>query len=122
MNKQIIIDFLGWGVILWLIGYLLGILLFALVPPSIIGWIITPIGTIILLWVLIKKIKSSSFKYYLLLGISWTIIAIVLDYLFLVQLFKPQDGYYKLDVYLYYLLTFLLPLIIGWKKNPQVNH
>jgi len=54
---------------------------------------------------LIKKIKGDSFKYYLLLAISWTLIAIIFDYLFLVKVFKPADGYYKLDVYLYYLLN-----------------
>jgi hypothetical protein len=32
-------------------------------------------------------------------------------------MFKPADGYYKLDVYLYYILTFALPLIVGWRKS-----
>jgi len=37
--------------------------------------------------------------------------------LFIVKAFKPADGYYKLDVYLYYALTFALPLIVGWRKK-----
>jgi len=45
------------------------------------------------------------------------LIAVIFDYLFLVKMFKPTDGYYKLDVYLYYILTFLLPLIVGWRKK-----
>jgi hypothetical protein len=117
MNKQMLKDTIGWGIGLWLIGYILGIILFMLVPPSLIGWVIAPIGTIITLRVLFKKIKSDSLNYYLLLAISWTIIAIVFDYFFLVKVFKPADGYYKLDVYLYYALTFILPLVVGWKKN-----
>lgn len=110
-------DTFGWGFTLWLIGYVLGIILFMIVPPSILGWIIMPIGTIITLWVLLKKIKSTGFQYYLMLGVTWTLIAVIFDYFFLVKVFKPADGYYKLDVYLYYMLTFVLPLIVGWRKS-----
>ena len=117
MNKQLIKDTLGWGFLLWLIGYILGIIFFMIVSPSMVGWIIMPIGTIITLWVLSKKVKGNSLQYYLMLAVIWTFIAIVFDYLFLVKVFKPADGYYKLDVYLYYALTFILPLIIGWTKR-----
>ncbi len=116
MNKQLLKDALGWGVILWLIGYVLGIILFMIVLPSMIGWIIMPVGIVITLWVLLKKIKSTSFQYYLLLAVIWTLIAIIFDYLFLVKVFKPADGYYKPDVYLYYALMFATPLIVGWRK------
>ncbi|MEK7543571.1 MAG: hypothetical protein AAB557_01755 [Patescibacteria group bacterium] len=116
MNGSFLKDTFGWGFLLWLVGYILGILLFMLVPPSMIGWIIMPVGTIITVWILRKKIEGSTFYYYLLVGGVWTMIAILCDYLFLVKVFKPTDGYYKLDVYLYYLLTFLLPPFIGWKK------
>ena len=117
MSKQLLKDTLGWGFLLWLIGYVLGFVLFMLVPPALLGWVIMPIGTILTLWVLFKKIKSQPFKYYLILAIVWTVIAIVLDYIFLVKMLKPVDGYYKLDVYLYYVLTFALPLMVGWIKN-----
>lgn len=117
MSKQFYKDALGWGSILWLIGYALGIIFFTIVPPSMIGWIIMPIGTIITLWVLLKKVKGSSFQYYLLLAFVWTLIAIIFDYFFLVKIFKPADDYYKLDVYLYYALTFILPLIVSWRKK-----
>lgn len=113
---KIIIDALGWGVILWLIGYLLGIVLFFFVPASILGWVIMPIGITITLWVLLKKITSSSIKYYLLLGVAWTTIAVVCDYFLLVKLLNPVDGYYKLDVYIYYFTTLFLPIIVGWMK------
>lgn len=82
-----------------------------------IGFVIMPIGIVVTLWVLLKKIKSKSFKYYLLLSVFWTLIAIVCDYFFLVKFLKPEDGYYKLDVYLYYVLTFLLPLFVGLRKS-----
>jgi len=117
MSKQFIKDALGWGFLLWFIGYALGMVLFSVVPLSMIGWVTMPISTIITLWVLFKKVKANSFKYYVLLGLVWVLIAVVFDYFFLVKAFKPADGYYKLDVYLYYALTLMLPMIVGWRKK-----
>jgi hypothetical protein len=120
MNKQLLKDSLGWGIILWLIGYLLGFIFFLVLPTSLIGWVIMPIGLIITLWVLLNKVKSESFEYYFILSVIWTLIAVAFDYLFIVKALKPADGYYKLDVYLYYALTFISPPIVGvWKKT---NH
>lgn len=138
MTKQFYKDAFGWGFILWLIGYVLGMIFFALVPPAMIGWIIMPIGIIITLWVLFKKInpvkslpeqgaaepqvngaKGDSFKYYIKLAVIWTLIAVIFDYIFIVKALKPADGYYKLDVYLYYALTFILPLIAGSGKKAK---
>lgn len=119
MNRKLLKDGFGWGFLLWFIGYILGILLFMIAPQSLLGWIIMPIGIGITLWVLLKKIKSGSFHYYLLLAGIWTLIAIVFDYVFLVKLFNPADGYYKLDVYLYYVSMLVLPLIVGWRNKIQ---
>jgi len=116
MTRQFVKDAFGWGFILWLIGFALGVMLFAFVPPSLIGWVIMPIGIIITLWILWRKVKADSFRYYALLAMVWVLIAIACDYLFLVKALKPADGYYKLDVYLYYALTFVLPLVVGWRK------
>jgi len=116
-SKQFYKDALGWGVALWFIGYVLGVVLFVFVPATLLGWIIMPIGIVITLFVLLKKIKSESFQQYALIAVAWTLIAIVFDYIFLVMLFKPADGYYKLDVYFYYALTFMLPLAVGWYKS-----
>jgi hypothetical protein len=121
INKQLIKDIFGWGIILWLFGYILGIVLFPFVPVALVGWIIMPWGIIFTLWVLFKKIKSDQYRYYLKLAIVWTLIAVVFDYLFLVKVFKPADGYYKLDVYLYYFFTLLLPIIVGVRKSNNLN-
>ena len=115
-DAQFYKDALGWGFALWFIGYVLGIGLFAVVPISMIGWLITPIGIVITLWVLFRRVKSDVFQYYLLLSVCWTLIAIVFDYFFIVRLFKPVSGYYNADVLLYYVLTFALPLAAGWRK------
>lgn len=117
MDKQLFKDGFGWGFLLWLIGYILGIILFIIVPSTMIGWVIMPIGIIIAFWVLSKKIKGNQIQRYLLISIIWTLVAIVFDYFFLVKLFKPADGYYKPDVYLYYALTFILPIIVGFRKS-----
>ncbi len=114
MNKPFIKDSLGWGFILWFIGYILGFVFFTLVPPAYLGWAIMPFGIAITLWVLFRKVKGDSMKYYLSIAVAWTLIAVVCDYLFLVMLLKPADGYYKLDVYIYYVLAFLMPLAVGY--------
>lgn len=117
MNRQFLKDAFGWGFILWLIGYVLGIILFLVAPIPLIGWVITPIGIALTLWVLFKKVKWDLFRYYALIAFAWVVIAIIFDYLFIVKAFKPADGYYKPDVYLYYALIFALPLIVGWRKK-----
>lgn len=115
-NKgKIFLNTVFWGFILWLFGYILGIVFFAFVPKDAIGWFVLPLGVIFTLWVLFKKIERESFGCYIGLGIFWVIIAVVLDYFFIVELFKSTD-YYKLDVYVYYILTFVLPVIAGWYK------
>ena len=119
MNKQLAKDSLGWGFVLWLIGYILGFVLFFAIPPSLIGWVILPIGVMITFWVLFRKVKSEIFRHYLILAVVWTTIAVVLDYLFIVKALAPADGYYKLDVYVYYALTFAPPLIVYWWKKSK---
>ncbi|MFA4930901.1 MAG: hypothetical protein WC570_03500, partial [Patescibacteria group bacterium] len=106
---------LFWGFILWLFGYVLGIIFFMIVPPAQIGYFITPLGLALMLWVLFKKIHREQFWGYFNVGISWTIIAVVLDYIFIVRLFNSVD-YYKPDVYLYYALTLIIPIMVGWWK------
>jgi hypothetical protein len=117
MNKQLLKDSLGWGFVLWLIGYILGIILFFVLPISTIGWVIAPIGILITCVVLLKRVKGDTFRYYMFLAVTWTLVAVVCDYLFIVKAIKPTDGYYKLDVYLYYALTFIMPPTIGWWKT-----
>lgn len=103
---------LGWGIVLWLIGYVLGFLFFAFVPAAVIGWYIMPFGIVITCFVLWRWVRMDSLQDAIFLGIGWSAIAIVCDYLFLVKLLNPADGYYKLDVYVYYALTLVLPFIV----------
>ena len=116
-NKQFSKEAFGWGFVLWLIGYALGVILFAFVPANLIGWIITPFGTVITLWIAFTKVKGNTVQYYGLVGLVWLLIAVVGDYLFIVKAFKPADGYYKSDVYPYYALTLAIPLFAGWRRS-----
>jgi len=118
--KKIFLNTIWWGFILWFFGYVLGMIFFVFVPKDLIGWFVMPIGTIFILWVLGKKIKRESFGCYFGLGIFWTLIAVLLDYIFIVKLFNSAD-YYKFDVYLYYFLTFALPVAVGWYRFKGVG-
>jgi hypothetical protein len=119
-KKKIFLNTVSWGFALWLFGYVLGFIFFAFVPANLIGWAIMSFGVLITLWVLFKKIVREEFGCYFGLAIIWTLMAVILDYLFIVKLLKPADGYYKADVYLYYVLTFILPIAVGWWKMKRV--
>ncbi len=110
----------GWGFILWLIGYVLGIVAYILVPAAYIGYVVTPIGVLITLLVLFKKIHGPNVAYYARIAVVWTLVAVVCDFLFLVILFKVGSIYYKFDVYLYYALTFALPIAVGFFKQRKI--
>ena len=114
MGKFLLRDALGWGVLVWLFGYVLGIVLFFLVPSAFIGLAIAPFAILFTLWVLLKRVKADAAGQFVVIALVWTVLAVLLDYLFIVRLFHPADGYYKFDVYLYYVLTLLLPLAAGW--------
>ncbi len=116
MDRKFLVESFGWGFALWLFGYVLGFVFFFLVPPAMLGWAIMPFGTALALFVLFKK-TSGDMRHYAGIAVVWALLAIVLDYLFLVKLLNPADGYYKLDVYVYYALTFVLPLAVGYWKS-----
>jgi hypothetical protein len=116
-NKKFLLKTVKWGVVLWLFGYILGFILYPFVPAAQLGWFITPIATAVTIWVLVKYIKNETLSDSISTGVIWTIIAVVLDYIFIVMLLKPEDSYYKFDVYLYYVLALTLPTIVFLYKN-----
>lgn len=117
MNSFFVRDVLGYGFVLWLVGYVLGFVFFALVPAAQIGWYVMPIGIAITIYALWNYIHTASMRDALVVGIGWALIAIVCDYLFLVLLLHPADGYYKLDVYIYYLVTLMTPALVHVLKT-----
>lgn len=117
-KKQILLNTLFWGFLLWLFGYVLGIIFFAFVPQEQIGLYVMPLGALCTLWVLFKKIKREEFMCYIGLGAIWMITAVVLDYLCIVILFQSAN-YYRLDIYIYYVLTLIVPIAVGWYKKSR---
>jgi hypothetical protein len=116
--KQIIKDTAGLGIALWLIGYLASLVLFKPPYASIMGWILaaifTPVTILIVYW-WFRKRESLPLRYYAEVGIAWVIIAVVFDYIFIVLLF--QATYYGIDVFVYYAVTFLIPVGVGYFLN-----
>jgi hypothetical protein len=110
MSHFLVAAVVGWGFGLWLLGYILGFVFYALVPPALIGWCVMPLGIAATCLVLWRRARPGSLRDAILLGVGWAAIAVACDYIFLVRLLAPPDGYYKLDVYLYYLLTLALPI------------
>jgi hypothetical protein len=108
-------DTLGLGTLFWLIGYLAGMILFFSPFAAITGWIIfilfTPF-TILVTWWWFRPRARLSLQYYAGVGVAWTLIAVVLDYLFIVLLFGSA-AYYSLHIFLYYALMFLIPVGVG---------
>lgn len=113
--KQFLRDAVGLGIVFWLAGYLLSLVLFFTPLARIMGWILfacmTPVVAFVTYWYFSRR--SLLLSYFLQIAVAWTVIAIVSDYLFIVMLFHPSS-YYQSDVLAYYAVTFLLPLAIGW--------
>ena len=116
--KQWIKDTAGPGTVLWLIGYLASLALFFSPFAGSMGWILiaifTPV-TIAVAWLWFRQRERHPLQYYAGIGVAWVLIAVVLDFLFIVLLF--QATYYGPDVFVYYALTFLIPVGVGLYLN-----
>jgi hypothetical protein len=111
--KEWIKDTIGLGTFFWMLGYLASMVLFFSPFTGTMGWIITAVFTpftIVITWWWFRA-RNLSLPYYAVVGTVWTMIAVVLDYLFIVLLF--QASYYGPDVFVYYALTFFIPVAIG---------
>lgn len=113
-QRERFIDTLGLGFFLWFLGYIASIILYFLVLSEIIGWILFVLFTPIFIVITFARFRKRllPFRYYVVVSVTWTGIAILFDFLFIVKLFNP-DNYYHLSVLVYYLETFLGPLVMG---------
>ncbi len=116
--KQLIKDTVLLGTALWLIGYIASLVLFVSPYAGIMGWILlavfTPVTIVIVYW-WFRKREQLPLQYFAGIGVVWVLIAVVLDYLFIVLLF--QATYYGVDVFVYYALTFLISVGVGLFLN-----
>jgi hypothetical protein len=111
---QQITDTFGLGLLLWFIGYIASIILFFFVPAGMIGWILFVLFTPLLIAVTFARFRKRSLplQYYVIVAVTWTGIAIVADFFFIVLLFNPKN-YYHASVLVYYLEMLLVPFITG---------
>jgi hypothetical protein len=111
-----LIDTLGLGFVIWLIGYIASIILWPFISHDILGWVLFVIFIPLTVYLPYRRFRKreEAAGYYFLVALVWLLIAVVFDYLFIIKLFNPS-GYYKLDVFVYYAVTFLMPLVIGLK-------
>jgi hypothetical protein len=114
-TKTKLID-IGLGLLIWLIGYIASIVLWGAVSPDMLGWVLFVVFLPLMIYIPYSRFRNrkETVGYYLLMASVWVLIAVVLDYLFIVQMFNSQS-YYKLDVYVYYAITFIAPFLIGTK-------
>jgi hypothetical protein len=70
---------------------------------------------------LFKKVDREKYSDYFYIALIWTVMAITLDYFFNVLLFKIGLSYYKLDIFVYYAATFILPLLVSTYKTSKAN-
>lgn len=110
-------DSLGWGLILWLVRDVLGVVLTTVAPAAPIGWVIVPVAGAFSLWVAFTRLKGETLSDYAVVAIAWTTVAMLCDYLFVVK--GPVEAYYHADVRLYYALTFIIPVCAGSVKEPH---
>jgi hypothetical protein len=120
LMKANLIDTLGLGIALWLMGFVASIMLWGIVSPDMIGWVLFAIFLPLTLYVPYRRFRKrkESVKYYLFVSATWMLIAIAFDYMFIVRLFSSTN-YYKLDVFVYYAATFLAPFLIGVKYGTK---
>lgn len=111
-----LIDTLGLGFVIWLIGYIASILLWGFVSHDMLGWVLFVIFIPLMLYLPYRRFRNrkETVGYYFLVALAWLLIAVVFDYIFIVKLFDAKD-YYKLDIFVYYTVTFLAPFLIGLK-------
>jgi hypothetical protein len=120
--REKVLDTLGAGIVLWVIGYAAAMVLFLFVPATAIGLIVLPIMIPVTVYFSYTRLRAGakSVPYLVLVGATWALIAVALDYALLVNAFNVQD-YYDLDVSMYYALTFLVPVLVGleYKRRAQ---
>lgn len=114
--KTRFVDTLLFGSAIWVLGYVASIILYSFVPNSLLGWILFVIFTPLTIYIAYLRFngRKETVAYYSVVALVWVVLAIVFDYVFIVKAFNTQS-YYKADVFVYYLTTFIVPLVVGFK-------
>ncbi len=128
MNQKLV-DTIGFGFLLWLIGYFMGFFIITIPGyPEImtIPVILTAFSLAVALvtaaftYVRFRKRREVSWLYAFLVGITWTILAIVLDFIFIVLLFNAPS-YYRPHIFTYYAITLVVPSAVAKYSSRQFS-
>jgi hypothetical protein len=121
--EQFLRDTVYAGTLLWLTGYLASMAVyFSGLNYDFWGKVVLllyiPCVAIFAFWYFSSR--DLPLRYYAGIGIAWSLIAVVLDYPFIVLRFGAFQ-YYTPDVYLYYAAMFFIPVGAGWYRNREVG-
>jgi len=121
--EQLLRDTVYAGTLLWLAGYLASMAVyFSGLNYDFWGKVVLllyiPCAAVFAYWYFSGR--DLTLRYYAGVGIAWSLIAVVLDYPFIVLLFGANQ-YYGPDVYLYYAAMVLIPIGAGWYRKRETG-
>jgi hypothetical protein len=117
-SRRSLLGTMSWGLARRVVGYALAMVAFAFVPSDRIGWLILPVLIPLTFILAYKRLARADLRssHYLLVAVAWLGLAVVLDYVLVVRAFNVS-GYYDADVVIYYFVTFIAPLVVGWRAG-----
>lgn len=118
---QLLRDTAYTGILLWVAGYLASMAVYFSglnydVWGKVVLLLYIPCAAVFAYWYFSQR--ELSLQYYAGVGIAWSLIAVVLDYPFIVMRFGAWQ-YYTPDVFFYYIVMFLIPVIVGMYVNRE---
>lgn len=117
--EQLLRDTAYAGILLWLAGYLASMAVyFSGLNYALWGKVVLllylPCAFVVAFWYFTGR--TLTLQYFAGVGVAWSLIAIILDYPFIVLRFGAYQ-YYTPDVYLYYAAMFLIPVAAGMYRK-----
>ena len=114
--EQVLRDTVYAGVLLWVAGYLPSMAVYFsgldyVIWGKIVLILYLPCAAVFAFWYFSGR--HLPLRYFAGVGLAWSLIAIMLDYPFIVLRFGAWQ-YYGPDVYLYYIAMALIPPGAGW--------
>jgi hypothetical protein len=121
--EELLRDTVYAGTALWLAGYLASMAVyFSGLNYAIWGKVLLllyiPCAFVFAFWYFTGR--DLTLRYYAGVGVAWSVIAVALDYPFIVLRFGAYQ-YYTPDVYLYYAAMFLIPVVAGVYRKKTAN-